>query len=160
MTGKRVKNSSACSNKINIRLSDTHQQRLNQYYEKTGADAAGVMNSLVQSYVQTMLDTGDTITPMFPDEAYTRLAPSGAGFKAERVYKKSVNFSDAPKGDIFDRLAAWLRNDAPETAKNAVILMKEAIEKQAAERAKEPSTVIQFPYNPPRRRAEERIAHE
>jgi hypothetical protein len=58
------------------------------------------------------------------------------------TFTKSVDFSPAPKGDIYDDLAEWLRNDAPESAKNAVLLMREVVKEQ--DQKNRSTTLLQF----------------
>lgn len=65
---ERPKNS-----KITVRLSDAHMQRLSEYNKETGADANGVIAALARSYIQTMIDTGELIAPIFPIPYYTSI---------------------------------------------------------------------------------------
>lgn len=116
------------SNKIAVRLSDTHLQQLNRYREKTGADAERVINTLIQSYIQRMIDSGDTIPPEFPAAAYTRLVFDGPCFHVKQ-------------GDVYDQFAAWLRNEAPEQAKETLFLMWSVVKERESHHA----TVMQFP---------------
>jgi hypothetical protein len=50
-------------NRIGIRLTDQHLERLEEYCSVTGATPTGVINTLAESYIQAMIERGAFISP-------------------------------------------------------------------------------------------------